>query len=230
METILKKIKTHFPKSAPYDEVLEHYYQRMLNEYGLEKEKSIAAVSLCPDELNNVVIERVRDYFGHVFMLGGLAGYPFTGETGFNAFGDHIPDDGTAFIFFGPHIGIGENKLGYVHRVGQKRETLSCGAAFGAYQALLAGKTKPFDELPHDYQQARIQQMVAPKIDQMPKEDFEIALLDLLFDESHDFIVRHSNRIKEQFKSEKIILMGAFVLNTPLSMPDYLQVKYFEKL
>ncbi len=230
MSTIDKKIKALFPGAAPYEKVLEDYYQRLLQEQELEVSKTIAAVSLCPDELNNVVIEKIRDYFGHVFHLGGLTGYPFSGETGFNAFGDHIPDDGNAFIFFGPHMAINDQKLGYVHRPGQARDTLSCGAAFGAYQMLLEDKKAP-EVLPiDDYQQARVRQMIAPWMDRIPEKQPEIKLMDLLFDESHEFIVRQSLRIKERFKAKNIFLLGALVLNTPVDEPDYLQVKYFERL
>lgn len=230
MNAIDKKIKVLFPNAAPYEEVLQTYYQRMVSEYGLEIDKTIAAVSLCPDELNNVVIEKIRDYFGHVFHLGGLAGYPFSGETGFNAFGDHIPDKGTAFIFFGPHLAVDEKSLGYVHRIGQKRDTLSCGAAFGAYQMLLDEPRKAVVLNPDDYQQGRIRQILAPKFDSIPLEQPEPKVMDILFDESHEFIVSQSQRIKDRFQAEKIILLGAFVVNTPLDMPDYLQVKYFECL
>jgi hypothetical protein len=228
--TIDKRIQTLFPDAAPFEEVLENYYQRMTQEHGLDVSQTIAAVSLCPDELNNPVIEKIRDYFGHVFHLGGLTGYPFTGETGFNAFGDHIPDAGTAFIFFGPHLGITENSLGYVHRPGQARDTLSCGAAFGAYQMLLDGHPGSPGQQPDDYQQAWVRQMLAPKLDTIPRHEPELPLLNILFEESHAFIVSQSTRIKEKFQAERIILLGAMILNTPLDMPDYLQVKYFEAL
>ncbi|WP_321285874.1 hypothetical protein [uncultured Sunxiuqinia sp.] len=230
MSTVEDRIKALFPDAAPYDQVLDEYYQRMIHEFGLEIENTIAAVSLCPDELNNVVIEKVRSYFNNVFLIGGLAGYPFTGITGFNAFGDHIPDDGTAFVFFGPHLAIDEKSLGFVHRHGQKRDTLSCGAAFGAYRSLLKHEGTPDQIDPNDYQQGRIQQMLAPMLDQIPKKQPEPKVMDILFDESHDFIVTQSKRIKELFKANKVILMGAFVINTPLDMSDYLWVKYFEEL
>lgn len=228
--TIDERIRTLFPDAAPFEQVLENYYRRMMLEYGLDAIQSIAAVSLCPDELNNPVIEKIRDYFGHVFHLGGLTGYPFTGETGFNAFGDHIPDAGTAFIFFGPHLAISEDRLGYVHRPGQARDTLSCGAAFGAYQMLLDGVQVLPDQQPDDYQQARVRQMIAPRLDTIPRDQPERQLLNILFEESHAFMVSQSKRIKEKFQAERIILLGALVLNTPLNMPDYLQVKYFEVL
>lgn len=230
MSKIDEKIQTLFPNAAPYDQVLEEYYQRMNYEFGMQVDQTIAAVSLCPDELNNVVIEKIRSYFGNVFFLGGLAGYPFTGVTGFNAFADHIPDDGTAFIFFGPHLAIDEKSVGSIHRIGQKRDTLSCGAAFGAYRTLLQHSGIADELNPEDYQQGRIQQMLAPKMELIPKEQPEPKVMDLLFDESHDFIVSESKRIKERFNAKQVILLGALVINTPLDMPDYLQVKYFECL
>ena len=32
------------------------------------------------------------NHLGEVFHLGGLAGVPFTGKTGFAAFSHHVPD------------------------------------------------------------------------------------------------------------------------------------------
>ena len=179
MSIVEERIRALFPEAAPYDQVLDEYYQRMIHEFGMEIENTIAAVSLCPDELNNVVIEKVRSYFNNVFLIGGLAGYPFTGITGFNAFGDHIPDDGTAFVFFGPHLAIDEKSLGFVHRHGQQRDTLSCGAAFGAYRSLLQHKGMPDQIDPDDFQQGRIQQMLAPKLDVIPKEQPEPKVMDI---------------------------------------------------
>jgi hypothetical protein len=44
------------------------------------------------------------------FNFGGLAGLPFTGITGLNAFAHHVPEEGTALLFVGPHIGYNEKE------------------------------------------------------------------------------------------------------------------------
>ena len=71
---------------------------------------------VCPDEINHRegdVTNLFVEYFGKVFHLGGLAGIPFTGKTGFGAFSHHVPDDGNLFILLSSHIGISKSlKLG----------------------------------------------------------------------------------------------------------------------
>ncbi len=229
MNQVVERIKSLFPQAGPYNEVLDSYYKLMHDEYGMEPESSISAVSVCPDELNNQVTNYIQDYFGYTFHIGGLTGYPFTGETGFNAFGDHIPDDGTAVIFFGPHMAVDADlPLGLIRRKGQRRATYSCGAAFSAHQVVTGSPnlTNPAD----DIQQEAVKQMLARNRHRIPEIAPELHILDLMFEESHEFIVRQSKRIKKKFNARQIILLGGFIINTPSDMPDYLTIKYFERV
>lgn len=228
MKKTIERVSSLFPGAAPYEDVLEEYCQRMITEHGVELHETISAYSLCPDELNNPVIEKIRELYGHTFALGGVSGYPFTGVTGFNAFGDHIPDDGNAFIFYGPHMGINGERNGYVHRPGQERGTLSCGAALGAYQQLVDSDFAVPEINYNDYQQWRIKQFFLPKIDQISKLTPELNLIDIIFDESRLFVLEQAERIKKQFTARQMYLLGGVVLNTPLTMPDYIQVRAFD--
>ena len=38
--------------------------------------------------------------------MGGLAGVPFIGKVGYNAFTAHVPKGGNLVILFSPHLGI----------------------------------------------------------------------------------------------------------------------------
>jgi hypothetical protein len=70
---------------------------------------TLFAQSICPDEINHEDGDMSRLFtvhMGEVFHLAGLAGIPFSGKTGFNAFSHHIPDNGNLFILYGPHVGI----------------------------------------------------------------------------------------------------------------------------
>jgi hypothetical protein len=78
---------------------------------------TLFAQSICPDEINhkegNVPRLLIHNFMDKVFHMGGLAGLPFTGRTGFNAFSHHIPDDGNLFVLYGPHVGISrDGKVG----------------------------------------------------------------------------------------------------------------------
>ena len=54
-----------------------------------------------------------------MFPLGGLAGIPFVGKTGWNAFTSHVPTDGNIVVLFAPHVGIDKNgNVGELNRNG----------------------------------------------------------------------------------------------------------------
>jgi len=227
MSQTIEHIKKLFPKAEPFDQVLQDYYTKMLRVHGLLVENTLAAVSVCPDELNNQVVKQIGRLFGAPFLLGGLAGFPFSGESGFSAFGDHIPDGGTGVIFFGPHVGINEHQpLGYIKRRGQQRSTVACDSLLNAYHEITG--TSPSNKFEDDYQQEAVKQMLTDKLHLIPNDDPELPLLDLLFDESHDFIVRQANRIKGQFNLNGVVLLGAIIINTPADIADCLDVRCFE--
>ena len=71
MKTI-ERINSLFPGAAPYEDVLDEYCRLLTDEYGVVSEETISAYSLCPDELNNPVVEKIRELFGHTFALGGI--------------------------------------------------------------------------------------------------------------------------------------------------------------
>ena len=77
------------------------------------------------------------DRWGEVFPLGGLAGLPFTGKTGWGAFSSHVPENGNICVLYAPHVGIDKNGIvGKVTRMGQACSSGACGAAIGAYKAV----------------------------------------------------------------------------------------------
>jgi hypothetical protein len=123
---------------------------------------TVLAESSCPDELNHDtfshdISQLMGNRWGEVFHLGGLAGIPFTGKTGWGAFSHHVPEDGNILVIFAPHVGLTkEGTVGKVHRPHQDHATSACGAAVGAYNAIKADDTtRPHapDTSSNDYQQ-----------------------------------------------------------------------------
>ena len=71
--------------------------------------------------------------WGEGFALGGLAGLPFAGKSGFRAYLHHVPDEGKLLVMFAPHVGIDEEgRIGALQREGQSAISKACGAAIGA--------------------------------------------------------------------------------------------------
>jgi hypothetical protein len=89
---------------------------------GLTPENTLFSHSVCPDEINHEegdITNVLALHFGEIFSLGGLAGIPFSGKTGFGAYAAHVPDGGNIFVLFAPHCAVSEEgKCGKYHRLG----------------------------------------------------------------------------------------------------------------
>ena len=76
---------------------------------GSRPSNTLFACSVCPDEINhypNSLNNRLSRVAGKCFYMGGLAGIPFIGKVGYNAFTSHMPYGGNLVILFAPHVGI----------------------------------------------------------------------------------------------------------------------------
>jgi hypothetical protein len=129
------------------------------------KNNTLFSHSTCPDEINHEsqdITFCLRDHFHGSFSLGGLAGIPFSGKTGFAAYASHVPDSGNIFVLFAPHVAVSEEgKIGYDHRRGQKELTTACTASIGAYHAM-KNMTEPpeLDPLSRDVQMEYITKLI----------------------------------------------------------------------
>lgn len=75
----------------------------VLLKHGITAKNTLFAQSICPDEINHEcgdVTNLFSEHLGEVFHMGGLAGVPFTGKTGFTAFSHHVPDGRTFYLIF----------------------------------------------------------------------------------------------------------------------------------
>lgn len=111
---------------------------------GYNVENTLFATSTCPDEVNSKpreLIDLFKNRWGENFQLGGLGGVPFTGKAGFAAYAHHVPNDGKMLIMFAPHVGVEfGGKVGQLQRVNQKEVSSACGAAVGAFKAIMKEK------------------------------------------------------------------------------------------
>jgi hypothetical protein len=107
---------------------------------GFTPANTLFAHSVCSDEVNQNTEELVNlmvSRWQEGFSLGGLGGLP-SGRSGFRAFLQHVPDNGKLLILFAPHVGIDANgAIGALEREGQSVVSTACGAAVGAYKAIV---------------------------------------------------------------------------------------------
>jgi len=144
-----------------------------LSSLGMSPTNTVLTQSSCPDELNHDnysqdMSQLMSNRWGEVFHLGGLAGIPFTGKTGWGAFAHHVPVDGNILVLFAPHVGLTtDGTVGKVHRPGQDHATSACGAAVGAYSLLKKDSTAGFaapNSSGNDYQQEYIVNALSSKM------------------------------------------------------------------
>ena len=139
-------VKRYFP-GAMQNSDISLLVLAALRERNYKRDNVLFGTSLCSDEINespDSLLAGLSKNFvdvkrGGVFKLGGLGGVPFVGVSGMGAFVSHCPENGKLLILFGPHVGISqEGVVGKVERIGQTKVSTSCGAAVGAYKAIVA--------------------------------------------------------------------------------------------
>lgn len=239
-----RTMNEHFASAKP-GAVFAHQANEVLKQAGLTPEQTVLAQSSCPDELNhdNVYadIPRIlRDTWGEVFHLGGLAGIPFTGKTGWGAFSHHIPDDGNVVLLFAPHVGVNtKGVVGKVHRPGQAHETTACGASVGAFNALkaksqgrrLAGGSNK--EKAHDQQLGYILEQLEPSMEKLLEERDANKQSALLAYETYEIAARFLEEIigEKWIKpksNSKFAILGGIMINVDGPASDYFLPLKFE--
>ena len=178
-QEMIDAFDAHFP-GAMKGKTAEIHFASNLMKNGFEDDNTLFCDSSCPDEINHDdpnddITMLFQQRWGGIFKLGGLAGLPFTGKTGWNAFSSHIPKDGNIVVLFAPHVGIdAEGQVGKVLRPGQEHSSSACGAAIGALAAAKSGiKETDFKNGMHDFQMDCIKHLLEPHVDSIAKSNNE---------------------------------------------------------
>jgi hypothetical protein len=134
-------LKLAFPNAVPGGEFADALLRHLDLNYQINPKQILFGISTCVDD-----VIYTKDFHHHPeikgpFHLGGLAGLPFTGLSGLEAFAHHIPEGGTMMIVVEPHIGYSATKgWGYILRHQQSESSACCGALMGTLGKLQAGK------------------------------------------------------------------------------------------
>jgi len=218
-----KTLHKEFPGALPAPGVHRRLKMFLEKDYNFTQSKTLFGTSTCPDEINNKpngLAALMSSYWGSVFPLGGLAGVPFAGKTGFKAFSHHVPVDGDIIVVYGPHVGISaEGEVGKHLRKGQDEASTACGACIGAYNACIAagGGDFEFDEV--DIQMGFIKSQVAPHAKRIQRQKCPMAAL------SYQVFEAVKNKIGKvvntEFGSGRLVLIGGIQLNMPDPCNDH---------
>lgn len=227
---IEKLIRRYYPNAKTGEEVTNKYISIIEKEYNEDFKRVLFATSLCCDDVN--VSTDFRRFLNRPFSMGGLCGFPFTGYTGMLAFANHIPENGSAFIFYGPHIGITDDGiLGKLQRFGQSFITNSCGALMISLDKMKRGQESMHVNTSWDYQQVLLEQAVSQSKDSIINSgNPEKVITDVTYLEIHKMIHTLVDMTKNEFHSKRIFLLGGVIINTSPNFHDYVDIRNFDVL
>ena len=217
-EAILRK---EFPGAIPgheFSDSLLHFLQR---KYGIAPDKILLGASTCVDDIIYTKNFHFHPEIKGPFHLGGLAGLPFTGISGLDAFAHHIPDSGTLVLLVEPHIGYSEKKgWGFVLRHEQREASSCCGALMGTLNKLQAGALKA-EILEDDYQGGKIAELALRyKSEILNAENPIIELTRVTSLLAEKQIRAHVLDVSLEHAKYIIIITGT-IINTDFSFTDY---------
>jgi len=157
-----------------------------LEKKGFSKDTTLVASSLCSDEVNRPLEDTFLQYYGNHFAMGGLAGFPFSGVTGFGAMASHVPDGGSCLLVYGPHVGVDSDGLvGKVNRRGKAKSGTCCGSAVAATKYLSSilkgeGDIMPAPDTALDAQQTFVSNMLLPYASEITESENPMVTLPFL--------------------------------------------------
>ena len=221
-------VKQQFPNAMDAKDTSIHYLGKMQLEYKIDISKVLMATSVCSDDINVPSTTFFNVLFGP-FIMGGLGGIPFAGQTGMTAFAHHIPDGGSAFIFYGPHIGITlDGEMGKMYRPRQEETGNSCGALMLALSRFGDDSYTPvLNE--DDYQQMKLEESLLPYKEEIlnsknPQKAITEATYKIIDKKVHEYI----KTCKDEFHVERVTLLGGIIINTDYGLDDYFDARNFE--
>jgi len=221
-------VKGFFPNAMDAKDTSIHYLGKMQIEHKLNISKVLMATSVCSDDINVPSTTFFNVLFGP-FVMGGLGGLPFAGQTGMTAFAHHIPDEGSAFIFYGPHIGVTlEGELGKMYRPRQEQTGNSCGALMLALSRFQDGSYAPIIN-DDDYQQMKLEESLLPFREEIVASDNQAkAITEATYEIINKKIHKHLQTCKDEFHVDRVTLLGGIIINTDHGVDDYFDARNFE--
>jgi hypothetical protein len=223
-----KIVEQYYPNALDAKDTSIHFLGKMQNEHQINVSKVLMATSVCSDDINVPSTTFFNVLFGP-FIMGGLGGLPFVGQTGMTAFAHHVPDEGSAFIFYGPHIGLTlDGELGKMYRPRQEETGNSCGALMLALSRLQDADYRPVIS-EDDYQQMRLEESLIPYRDEIiNSENPQMAITDATYDIIDKKVHAYVESCKNEFSVDKIVLLGGVIINTDYGLDDYFDARNFE--
>lgn len=223
---VVSSIQKEFPNAMPYAVAIDSLLAR-ISRVGIIPENILWGQSTCVDDITNTKDKLIHPEIKGPFTFGGLGGLPFTGITGIEAFAHHVPENGTAVLFLGPHIGYHATEgWGKILRHGQVHTSTCCGALVAALQKLQKGEIKETSPDEDDYQEQFIEQQALHHRDEILKAPVPLlALTRVIMDEAQLKMSAYAGKVKERDFAYAVVIVGV-IINTDYEYDDYLWIEH----
>jgi hypothetical protein len=223
----------HFPGALPGPSVHFRSMKVLTEKFKFTADNTLLGSSVCPDEINNLdfgVVALMVKHWGEVFPMGGIGGAPHVGKTGFKAFSSHVPDNGNVLVVFAPHVALSPTgEVGKYLRDGQAKESSSCGACIGAFNACCGvdDPVEAFKEVDEaDTQMSWVKQQIAPNCVEIKQSSAPMAKLAFkCFDNVKDKV---QEVVNTKFGSGYLVLLGGIQINMPAPCAEHFLPLIFE--
>ena len=219
-------VQSHFPGAISNQDFVTGAVG-LLAKKGYNGENTLLATSLCCDELARQLEDDFNGIYGNNFNLGGLAGFPFAGRTGFGAMAAHIPDDGFCLIVYGPHVGVtADGTVGKVERSGISLVDTCCGsavAASGYVDSIMSGTKDVSVGIQgfNDFQQQGVQELILPYGKRLADSENRMVELPYALYDSQDMLMTEIVGAGSTGIKKGLAMLGGIQINTGPDTPDY---------
>ena len=235
LDEIAGHVHKFYPGAHPMNTQMSYLLNIITQQYGVERGRIMYAQSVCADDVNAIKFPPVMRPILGPFSMGGLDGYPFVGKAGVNAYAHHVPAEGAAFIFCGPHVGVSNGgELGKILRHGQNKEGGACGAALGVLGWLRGGGELPTNVPPDDQQLYLLMEFAKRHRDEIlvdgsSQEEQLYAFTEALYAEIWKKVVAYvTDAANVTFDCKHVFVAGGVMINTSWMFDDYLSLRNFE--
>eukprot|EP00562_Extubocellulus_spinifer_P035901 CAMPEP_0178681516 /NCGR_PEP_ID=MMETSP0699-20121125/1277_1 /TAXON_ID=265572 /ORGANISM="Extubocellulus spinifer, Strain CCMP396" /LENGTH=307 /DNA_ID=CAMNT_0020325979 /DNA_START=70 /DNA_END=993 /DNA_ORIENTATION=- len=221
-------VRSVFPSSITNSD-LEYRVVSALAERGFTTSNTLLCSSLCSDELATRLADDFAKIYGRNFNLGGLAGFPFAGNIGFQTMSGHIPDSGFCLLIYGPHVGLTrDGVVGKVEREGVSLDDICCRSAIEASNFVMGASTGVAANAFTDLQQGAVQNLVAPLVDRLKESEHPMLELPYgIYDIQKELVEGIVNQGIGDVKGG-IALLGGVQINTGPDTLDYFHPLRFD--
>ncbi len=230
-QTWRDSLTAHFPDACPLADARRWLREQLDRRYGADRSTILLGTSACSDDIL-ASKDMSRDFWGP-FTLGGLGGLPHCGRTAMQAFAHHVPDNGTALLIYGPHVGLTRDGVwGWMRRPGQTCDTKSCGALMAAVARM--EQRKELEELEpdtswpggDDQQQVFLERVLWPFRARILAAEFPATeVTKVAYSLVHRQVQHLMDLARDEFRGARIVYVGAVVINTGPDEEDWLEIR-----